>query len=595
MKPLTIIKERLSGLLTGIGRYPLTTAFLVAAFVVMIFHIRGNNEMLLLYYALLVGALVASCAQAAYECFFQHSGQRIILMGVALVLTVPYYLWLRTFDPMSARLSIVGAVILAALLLLYILIPALDRRVRFNDSFTQAFKAIFLAILFTAILFAGTALILTAFDRLLFPIDSNLYGYVANFIFTLFAPLLFLSQTPNPVQPGMQSNIGTHYEIASEPPRFWEILLSYIIIPLIGVFTIILLAYILLNLRRDFWSDNLMEPMLIAYSALGLLVFVLAGRVENRFADVYQMIFPKVLIPLVVFQLIASAMKIPEIGLTYGRYFVLLYGAFAVIAGILGSIFISRKNHWIAAILIVFMLVSVIPPVDAFSVSGRSQTQRLTTTLENNAILTGESKLQPNADVSEVDQKTITDAMDRLQQMGLLEKIPYLPDGYKHSEDFAKTFGFEPMYTQATEGDWVYVSRAPGGRLDLTGYQWMINSVRFDSHDPNATQGLGEYTIDDKTYRLEWRFDEKNQPLVLLDSTGKVLVSMEMTAIIEHLEKNGSGGKEVPVDQLFYTVDKDGATLGIFPIEGNVDLTGSTPQYSFSTDIFIKIEQAPAW
>ena len=53
---------------------------------------------------------------------------------------------------------------------------------------------------------------------------------------------------------------------AAKCPKFFEILISYIIIPLIAVFTIILLVYIIKNIGGEFWSDNLLEPMIVSYS-----------------------------------------------------------------------------------------------------------------------------------------------------------------------------------------------------------------------------------------------------------------------------------------------------------------------------------------
>ena len=220
MKLIVRTKGRLEGLLRAVGRYPLSTAFLLTATVLMAVTLHSDRQYSVEYFILLTGALLAACTQGLQERFFRSIGQRLMMMGIAVI----------------------------------------------------------------------------------------------------------------------------------------------ILIPLVAVFTFILLVYILLNVRGEFWTNNLMEPLLVAYSSMGLLVLFLAGRVKNAFTRAYINLFPKVLIPLVLFQLIASVMVIPEVGLTYGRYFVLLYGVFAVAAGILGSVFLERKNHWIAGLLIVCMLISVIPP-----------------------------------------------------------------------------------------------------------------------------------------------------------------------------------------------------------------------------------------
>jgi len=59
-----------------------------------------------------------------------------------------------------------------------------------------AFKAFFITSLFTVIIAMGTSFHLFAIDRLLFPIDDKLTLHVLNIIFSLFAPLYYLSFTP---------------------------------------------------------------------------------------------------------------------------------------------------------------------------------------------------------------------------------------------------------------------------------------------------------------------------------------------------------------------------------------------------------------
>ncbi len=74
-------------------------------------------------------------------------------------------------------------------------------------------------------------------------------------------------------------------------PVFLETLLSYIIIPLTVIFTFILFIYIGLNIRGDFWTENLFEPMLVSYSIIGISVLLLSVSFENGFARQFHRIF----------------------------------------------------------------------------------------------------------------------------------------------------------------------------------------------------------------------------------------------------------------------------------------------------------------
>src|SRR5699024_3390994 len=119
----------------------------------------------------------------------------------------------------------------------------------------------------------------------------------------------------------------------------------------------------------QFWTNNLLEPMLISYSIIVILVLLLTTRIDHSIADLFKKIFPKVLIPIVLFQVIASLLKIGDMGITHGRYYAILYGIFTVITAYIFSFVSFRKTGMIAAVLIVFSTISIIPPVDAFTVS----------------------------------------------------------------------------------------------------------------------------------------------------------------------------------------------------------------------------------
>src|SRR5699024_12270878 len=136
------------------------------------------------------------------------------------------------------------------------------------------------------------------------------------------------------------------------------ILISYVIIPLSMVYTVILLIYVLLNITGDFWKDNLLDPMLISYAVIVILVFFLASSLDNALVTFFKNIFPKILIPIVLFQTIASFLKIEDTGVTYGRYYVIMFGLFALISGVVFSFFSMKKHGWIALSLIIFAIIS---------------------------------------------------------------------------------------------------------------------------------------------------------------------------------------------------------------------------------------------
>ena len=175
------------------------------------------------------------------------------------------------------------------------------------------------------------------------------------------------------------------------------------------MFTLILVVYIIKNIGGKFWTDNLLEPMLVSYAITVILVYILASEIENKFTVFFRRVFPKVLVPIVLFQITSSILSLADTGVTHTRYYVILFGVFAAIAGILLSFLPVRKNGIIAAMLIIFSVVSIVPPVDAFTISRTSQTNTLKNVLVKNNMLVN-NKIKPNGSISDKDKKTITNA-----------------------------------------------------------------------------------------------------------------------------------------------------------------------------------------
>ena len=328
-------------------------------------------------------------------------------------------------------------------------VPVIKSKISFNSSFMISFKSLFNSLFFSGVIFAGISIILTAINQLIFTIDYTAYPHTVNIVFIIFAPMYFLSLIP--IYPGVKNNSKNQEKMdlqkesideSAHCPKFLEVLISYILIPLIAVFTLILVIYIIKNIGGEFWTDNLLEPMLVSYAITVILVYILASEIENKFTAFFRKVFPKVLVPIVLFQITSSILSLADTGVTHTRYYVILFGLFAAVSGVLLSFLPVRKNGVIAALLIVFATISIVPPVDAFTISRSSQTDTLKNVLEQNNMLEN-NKILPNESISNKDKQTITNAINYLSRMEYTKKIAWLPEDFNAYEDFSDTFGFK--------------------------------------------------------------------------------------------------------------------------------------------------------
>ena len=396
--------QQFAGITDAIKAFPLTTFFLFILFIVNLVEINGTVTH---YDKWLATLAVAVFAVSVADLF----AKRILTYSIALVFTGLFFLVISANDLI---LAIQTAVVLCALMMGFIW----RAEENFSARFFHIFKGALITAFFSIVIFVGLFLIYAAVDYLLFTLDSSVMEYIAATVFGLFTPLFFLSLTMKD----------------EEPARILEVLLSYVIVPLTMVYAVILVIYIALHFTD--WSENLLEPLLVSFATTVLIVYFLTYLLDNTLTKWFRLIFPKVLIVIVLYQLVVSIMKIGEAGITHGRYFVILFGLFAVIIALVIT-FIQKKQWLVAPIFIGFSLLSIIPPVDAFTISKNNQAQLLQERLQSLDMFGGE--IQPNNDISVEDKYFITEKFDYLRQMDY--DIAWLPN-----ESFTQLFGFSPQY-----------------------------------------------------------------------------------------------------------------------------------------------------
>lgn len=546
MKLIKNLQQTFQGLLHAGSRYPLTVLFLAAVLVVNAISIQQEQENYTRYlFTFLIGALLSGVAQHVYERFSKKQSDRFLLMGGAILLSIGYYFIIRTTAEYSLEISIKTGVAAFALIFAFIWVPTIKKKLSFNESFMSAFKAFFITILFTVIIAIGVSSILFAIDRLLFSVDYKATLHLLNVVFSLFAPLYFLSFTP-PYVDMEKNDIAKEDTLAKQEqvrqavscPRNLEILLSYVVIPLTVIYTAILLAYIVLNIGSSFWTDNLLEPLLVSYAVTVILVYILASTIENKFAVVFRKIFPKVLIPIVLFQTIASILKIREMGITQGRYYVILFGVFATIAGLVFSFLPVRKNGLVAAVLIVFCLISIIPPIDAFTVSRVNQTHLLEDVLVKNKMLEN-NEVIPNPSISEKDKVRVTETFDYLERMDYVKDVEWLPSDAATYQQFETTFGFAKEYENQNSfqsGQYVSLDWDNGLNLSVEGYDQLIRLNLYGSQAGSSEEGVISFEKDGSAYTLMQQLkDDGYYRLSLTDEEDKELIQIDMKEIFDEI------------------------------------------------------------
>lgn len=579
---------RLKGLTTSVLRYPLTTAFLVVAAILTAMIINKDVDYSKLLFTCAVGALLGAALQALYERFFVRLSSRILLLGGAALLTGGYYLIIHSAPEIGEEIAIRTIVALFAVLIAFIWMPVIRSRITFNESFMAVFKALFQSAFYAAIIFGGLSLIIFAIDQLIYQLDPRAYAHTANIVFVLFLPIFFLSLIP--VYPGKRE-IGVEeekIEKATQCPKFLDVLISYIIIPIAAVFTLILVIYIALNITGEFWTNNLLESMIVSYAISVILIYILASNLENKFAHFFRLIFPKVLVPIVVLQIISSIINMMDTGITYTRYYEILFGIFAAAAGVVLSFVPVRKNGIIAAMLIAFSLFSVIPPVDAFTVSRSSQETLLKTVLISNGMLENNT-IKPKENLPEGDKQKIIQSVQYLSKMNYTDEIEFLPNDFNVYEDFDKTFGFNSHELPDGYKQPISVFYDPSQPMGIAGYDVLI---RTDISIPNKFMDpqSWEFKKSGQAYTMTKEEVDGHYYLIVKDNKGQEVIRFNLNDIFTRYSNYDVARSALSYDQALFTVENNSVGISVIVQSANIDFSPNGTQNFADFYVLVQIK-----
>ncbi len=518
------------GISVATTRFPLTVISLAGAtaLICRMIWLQGSMPLLLekLVFTFLVAAILAMAAQFAMERFDRLRRLRLVMYGISALLSAGYLLILWPAPEISPEIGVRTVVTVFALICAVLWLPSVHRKTDFNRIALIHFKSVFTSVLYAAVLSAGISAILAAVNILLFPVSSTAYAYTMAIVWIMFATVYYLSLLPK-FNSGQEWDVETLVR-AGKYPKFLEILVSYIAIPLMAAYTVVLFAYFVKILIAFKWPTGQLGPMVLAYSAVGIFLFVLSSLLENRFAVLYRRVFPKVLVPVVVMQLISVGIRLNAYGVTESRYYLALFGIFSIIIGILLSIRPVSRNGIIALLAAVFAIFSITPPLDAFTVSRLSQINRIEKILQAEGILT-DDKLTPKSDASQHTMIESTNILSYLDGRGQLAYLDWLPSDFNVSQDMESSLGFGPTFSTSVgeETKYFYASLDPQAPVNISGYDVSVYLYSGRYENGNAISPIhfsvrgNEYELSvERLSNLEARVSVKSQEGAELIATG---------------------------------------------------------------------------
>lgn len=509
------------------------------------------NEQLLtrFIYAGIFGVFLGIAIQFLLERFDHLSKYQMILRASTVVIAILYFFLLTSEDRFSQAMFIRLFVCSFALFAMYLYLPSSKGAVDFGKIALVHFKSAFTSILYGFVLFIGLNAIYFAIDLLLFKLDNNIPGHIANIVFVFFTPVYYLSLLP---KFNSKNELDEKKTImAAIYPRVLEILVSYIVIPLITVFSAVLIIYFIKILISGIWPVGQVGPMVLSYSAAGLIIYILSSNLDNRFVILFKKLFPFVLIPLVIMQLVSSYIRIDAYGITESRYFIVIFGVFSIICALYLMLSKIKNSNIIVLLAACFAILSIIPPIDAFNVSRKSQTTRVEDILIRNNMLI-DNKVVPNDSIAIEDKFEITNITMYMSRMGYLRNLNWIPEKYydynEYYNNFDILFGFIPYYGNPyPDEDYknIYAILDTNSPIDIAGFE-TFHKINIYSNANTVEQRLSTFILDGKAYTIEQKNDDNGRLILsILDESEKSIMDISLKEFFDKILEKSSEYKDV--------------------------------------------------
>ncbi|MDD3350757.1 MAG: DUF4153 domain-containing protein [Eubacteriales bacterium] len=550
-----------------------------------------------LHWSFALGAIFSLATTTAIHARF-HKPKSLLygyLLGVAAVVITFGLLYLfgrpdpalaasRVISVSQIAAARVTAVMVVSFVAFIILAAYPKDKSDFARSFFMTHKAFFIALIYGAVIMGGTSGVAGAVQALLYEdMSSKVYMYLGTLVgFLTFT--IFVGYFPD----FQKGELDEHREVAEKQPRFIEVLLGYIMIPILLALTAVLLLWTAkTTLTGQGASFMLLSGIATSYAAVGIWLHIMVTNYETGIAKFYRRVYPFAALLILGFEAWALVVQLNKYGLKTAEYFFALLWILAVAAAVLLIIKQAQAHKMIAYIFCVLAIVSVLPVIGHHVFPVAAQIDRVEGILiEEGMLKDGElsaAKKEPSLQTREA----ITDAVLYLAYQQTKKLPSWFDPNMTDNYTFTKKFGFEQAWPESEDmgvsdpGSNIGISlRLPPEVIEISGYRWAANLSDFEE------KGRARVVIDGErgSYEVNWSINTPDGiPVLLVTLDDRVILEEDMNSYIDKITaKYPPGEKNVPVGELEdMTMKLETAEISVLLVFSNVDINVNTKQDEF--------------
>ena len=525
MKLYKRIESTIGNIKLSIKRFPITLIISVILVISLIYlqesplNLANRGRIREINMILGLAIPLSVCIGLLIESFFKEDKLKstMLYLGGTGFLILYYFIFVAEKDFNVVTMSRYGVVILS-LVLAFLYIPRLKNNQNYEYYVMDVYSSLAITFIYSFVLYFGISAIFFTIDRLFdVSIKGDFYYYMFLIVSFIFALSLFLSKLPS------EDNEFINIEYT----KALKVLLLYIVIPLITIYTAILYVYFAKIIVTMVWPKGLVSHLVLWYSTIsvGIIFLITPILEENKIAKLFKIWFPKVILPVLLMMFMSIGQRVGQYGITENRYYIMVLGGWVTGIMIYFSLKKPLKNIIIPISLSIIMLNSVFGPLSSYSLSKMSQNRRLENILNRNNMIDN-NIIIPNPNVSKEDRIEINNIIsyfDSNHEVGEINVFPKDTDIKQVDKLTGFKYEYYNPYVQNQEIYFFYGSQNSDDYIDITGYDYFVNLNSWNQQKRN----IGDLTIE---YN-----NSKN--ILNLKKNGEILAEQEILSLIEDIHE----------------------------------------------------------
>ena len=450
----------------------------------------------------------------------------------------------------------VTAVMVVSLLAFIVLAGHPKEQSDFAKSFFMTHKAFFIALIYGGVILAGTTGVAGAVEALLYnDMSSKVYMYISTLV-GLVAFTIFVGYFPD----FRKGEADEHRDTAQKQPRFIEILLGSILVPIVLALTVVLLIWAVKTIAggQDAAFYRLYR-IAAAYTLGGIWLHIMVTHYETGVAKFYKRIYPVAALVILVFEAWALATQLSVSGLKFTEYVFAMIWILAAVSAILLLIQKEKAHRMIVIVASVLAVCYVLPVLGYNALPVTAQTSRLKELLISQEMFV-EDQIVPAVAEPELEvRQKITDAVEYLAYANDAKLPEWFDKTIAQPIHFKSAMGFEQAWPERDDGYYGggdYLSTIlylEAGPIDISDYRWVVNP----QEEYQKTQQVVTVKGDKGDYNVSWdNTSPTGIPVLRITTGGRVVLEEDMSAFIDAIGTKYPPGQHEPV-----AVSADGMSI----------------------------------